>query len=122
MTRRVSSVTLKRARRGARQRSRIVILASISCGRAAVTIRLEKSAVNRDVPLLCRARRVARTPLFQTLCGPLTDPGLHEELGQGNSRAAHARSRRRFAHAQHVDDPLTQGHIATLTHVGIAES
>src|SRR5215813_10844100 len=64
MTRRVSSVTLKRGRRGARKRSRIVILASskpISRGRAGATIGLEKSTVNKDVPLLCRARRAARS-------------------------------------------------------------
>src|SRR5215469_15746203 len=61
-------------------------------------------------------------PSFSDIVRSVTDLALHEELGQGNSRAAHACSRRRFAHAQYVDDPLTQGQIATLTHVGIAES
>src|SRR5215471_4918223 len=68
MTRRVSSVTLKRGRRGTCQRSRNVILASISCGRAAATIGLERSPVNKDVPLLSRARRAARSPLFNRDC------------------------------------------------------
>src|SRR5262245_53569501 len=77
MTRRASSVTLTRRRRGACQRSRIVILASsepISGGRAGATIGLGKSAVNQDGPLLCRARRCSSAAADMLRAGVSFDP------------------------------------------------